>query len=189
MKLTPGSVPGLVVVEPRVFRDERGLFLESFNAARFEELGLPVTFVQDNHSRSKRGVLRGLHYQINRPQGKLVTVVHGEVFDVAVDIRRGSPTFGRWHGMILSAATPTLLWIPPGFAHGFCVLSDEADFLYKCTDLYSPADDRAIRWNDPAIAIDWPVSDPSLSPKDSLAPLLADADLPPYDEKSLLHNA
>lgn len=188
MKLTPGSIPGLVILEPRVYLDERGLFLESFNAARFAEAGLPVNFVQDNHSRSKRGVLRGLHYQMNRPQGKLVTVVHGEVFDVAVDIRRGSPTFGKWHGMILNETKPTLLWIPPGFAHGFCVLSDEADFLYKCTDFYSPADERAIRWNDAALAIDWPVNNPSLSAKDSLAPVLAEADLPPFDEESLLRH-
>jgi dTDP-4-dehydrorhamnose 3,5-epimerase len=186
MKIIRGSIPGLVILEPIVYRDERGLFLESFNAARFGEAGLPVDFVQDNHSRSKRGVLRGLHYQINRPQGKLVTVVRGEVFDVAVDIRRESPTFGKWHGMILSETRPTLFWIPPGFAHGFCVLSDEADFLYKCTDFYSPANERAIRWNDPTLGIDWPLGSPSLSPKDSVAPDFAEADLPPHYEESQL---
>jgi dTDP-4-dehydrorhamnose 3,5-epimerase len=127
-------------------------------------------------------VLRGLHYQVNKPQGKLITVIRGEVFDVAVDIRRGSPTFGRWHGMTIRGSEPTLLWIPPGFAHGFCVLSDEADFVYKCTELYNPADDRVIRWDDSTLRISWPIESPSLSLKDSQAPFLSDAELPPFDE-------
>ena len=175
MKVVETPIPGLVIVEPRVFGDERGFFLETFNAARFAESGLPSAFVQDNHSRSARGVLRGLHYQRRNPQGKLVSVVRGEVWDVAVDIRDGSPTFGKWFGMSLSESRRQLLWIPPGFAHGFCVLSESADFLYKCTALYDPEDDRGIRWDDPAIGIDWPLANPTLSAKDRALPTLAEA--------------
>ena len=175
MNVVETPLPGVRIVEPRVFGDERGFFLETFNAARFAEHGLPTSFVQDNHSRSARGVLRGLHYQRRNPQGKLVSVVRGEVFDVAVDIRQGSPTFGRWFGMTLSESRRQLLWIPPGFAHGFCVLSESADFLYKCTTLYDAADDRGIRWDDPALGIDWPLAEPTLSPKDRALPTLAEA--------------
>jgi dTDP-4-dehydrorhamnose 3,5-epimerase len=166
MKLIPTPLPGVVLVEPRVFGDERGFFYESFNAPRFAEHGLPTEWKQDNHSRSRGGVLRGLHYQLHRPQGKLVTCVRGEVFDVAVDIRRGSPTFGHWTSVVLSGDKPQYLWIPPGFAHGFCVLSDVADFVYKCTDVYQADDDRGVLWSDPAIGIDWPIAEPALSPKD-----------------------
>jgi dTDP-4-dehydrorhamnose 3,5-epimerase len=168
-------IPGVLVVEPKVFGDERGFFLETFNAARFAEHGLPTAFVQDNHSRSARGVLRGLHYQRRSPQGKLVSVVRGEVFDVAVDIRKGSPTFGRWFGTHLREHEHRAVWVPPGFAHGFCVLSESADFLYKCTTLYDAADDRGIRWDDPALGIDWPLAEPVLSAKDRALPTLAEA--------------
>ena len=182
MKVIATSLPGVCIIETRVFRDARGLFLETFNAERFAEHGLPATFRQDNHSRSARGVLRGLHYQLHRPQGKLVGVVQGEVFDVAVDIRRGSPTFGRWFGTVLSADSPRYVWIPPGFAHGFCVLSETADFVYKCTDVYAPDDDRGVLWSDREVAISWPLTDPTLSEKDrQLAPLSLDRDdLPGY---------
>ena len=175
MKVLETPMPGVLVLEPRVFGDDRGFFLETFNAARFAEHGLPTEFLQDNHSRSARGVLRGLHYQRRSPQGKLVSVVRGEVWDVAVDIREGSPTFGKWFGMTLSEARRQLLWIPPGFAHGFCVLSESADFLYKCTTLYDAADDRGVRWDDPALGIEWPVADPILSAKDRALPSLAEA--------------
>ena len=175
MKIFETPIPDLLVIEPRVFGDERGFFLETFNAARFAERGLPTEFVQDNHSRSARGVLRGLHYQRRSPQGKLVSVVRGEIWDVAVDIREGSPTFGQWYGMTLTEKKRQLLWIPPGFAHGFCVLSDGADVLYKCTTLYDAADDRGIRWNDPALGIEWPIADPILSAKDRALPSLAEA--------------
>ena len=175
MNVVETPLPGVLLLEPRVFGDDRGFFLETFNAARFAERGLPTTFVQDNHSRSAHGVLRGLHYQRRAPQGKLVSVVRGEVFDVAVDIRRGSQSYGRWFGMRLSEERRQLLWIPPGFAHGFCVLSERADFLYKCTTLYDAADDRGIRWDDPALGIAWPVSDPVLSAKDRALPSLAEA--------------
>ena len=178
MKLVPGRLPGLAFVEPRVFRDDRGFFLESFNEERFAELGLPTHFAQDNHSHSKQRVLRGLHYQVVRPQGKLVTVTRGSIFDVAVDIREGSATFGQWQSTILDAAEPKFFWIPPGFAHGFCVLSDVADFLYKCTEVYVPEHDRAIRWNDPTLGVQWPIDEPLLSAKDAAAPLLRDAELP-----------
>jgi len=161
------SLPGVLLVEPRVFGDERGFFLESFNAERFGAHGLPTEFRQDNHSRSRGGVLRGLHYQLQRPQGKLVTAIRGEVFDVAVDIRRGSPHFGQWVGVTLSGDRPQYLWIPPGFAHGFCVLSDVADFVYKCTDVYVADDDRGVLWSDPAIGITWPLASPALSEKDT----------------------
>jgi dTDP-4-dehydrorhamnose 3,5-epimerase len=172
------ALPGVKLIEPKVFGDDRGFFLESWNAAVFADAGLDAAFVQDNHSRSARGVLRGLHYQIVEPQGKLVRVVQGAVFDVAVDIRRSSPHFGQWVGAELSADNKRLFWVPPGFAHGFIVLSESADFLYKCTTLYAPAHERSIAWNDPAIGIDWPIQGtPQLSAKDAAAPLLADAEV------------
>ena len=170
--VTPTALDGVVVVEPKVFPDERGFFLESFNARHFAAAGLPAEFVQDNHSRSTRGVLRGLHYQYPAWQGKLVRSLLGEIFDVAVDIRRASPTFGQWFGTVLSADNKKQLYVPPGYAHGFCVLSDVAEMAYKCTALYEPADDAAIRWNDPQIGIDWPISSPVLSAKDNEAPML-----------------
>ena len=182
MKIVPTPLPGVVVIEPRVFRDARGFFLESFNAERFAQNGLPTAFRQDNHSRSVNGVLRGLHYQLRRPQGKLVSVIRGKVFDVAVDIRRGSPTFGKWFGIVLSEEEPRYLWIPPGFAHGFCTLSDVADFVYKCTDVYVADDDRGVLWSDPLIGIDWPLAHPTVSEKDQRMPGLSAPrdDLPEY---------
>lgn len=181
MNVIDTPLPGVKLIEPRVFGDARGFFLESWNAASFAAAGLDLAFVQDNHSRSARGVLRGLHYQLNNPQGKLVRVTQGAVFDVAVDIRRSSQHFGQWVGYELSAENHRMLWVPPGFAHGFLVLSDTADFLYKCTSLYDPPSDRGIRWNDPAIGIAWPGldGDPTLSGKDAIAPLLADAEVFP----------
>lgn len=156
-RVTETGLPGVLILQPRVFGDERGFFMESFNQRDFAAAtGLDVPFVQDNHSKSGRGVLRGLHYQIRHPQGKLVRVVSGEVFDVAVDMRRSSATFGRWEGLLLSAANQRQLWIPPGFAHGFVVTSESAEFLYKTTDYYAPAHERSIRWDDPALAIEWP---------------------------------
>ena len=174
MKVIETSLPGCVVIEPAVFGDERGFFFETWNAARFGEQGLPTTFVQSNVSSSSRGVLRGLHYQWPNPQGKLVSVLEGEVYDVAVDIRRGSPTFGRWEAVMLSAENKRQFWIPEGFAHGFAVVSERAVFSYLCTAGYDKAADAGVRWDDPAIGIDWPVSDPQLSAKDAVAPLLAD---------------
>ena len=174
MKVIETSLPGCVVIEPAVFGDERGFFFETWNAARFGEHGLPTTFVQSNVSSSSRGVLRGLHYQWPNPQGKLVSVLEGEVYDVAVDIRRGSPTFGRWEAVMLSAENKRQFWIPEGFAHGFAVVSERAVFSYLCTAGYDKAADAGVRWDDPAIGIDWPVSDPQLSAKDAVAPLLAD---------------
>lgn len=174
MKLIETGLPGCVAIEPAVFGDERGDFFEAWNAERFARHGLPATFVQSNVSTSVRGVLRGLHYQWPRPQGKLVSVLEGEVYDVAVDIRRGSPTFGRWEAVILSADNRRQFWIPEGFAHGFAVLSERAVFSYLCTDVYVREADAAIRWNDGDIGVDWPLSEPLLSPKDSSAPLLAD---------------
>lgn len=172
------DLPGVLVVEPRVFGDERGFFFESFNAETFAAAGLPTAFVQDNHSRSQRGVLRGLHFQNPEPQGKLVRVTAGAVFDVAVDLRRSSPHFGRWTGVELSAANKRMLWVPEGFAHGFLCLEDDTDFLYKCTAPYRPAHDHSIRWDDPDIGIDWPLSGmiPSLSGKDQAGGSLADAE-------------
>lgn len=168
MKATPTSIPDVVILEPHVFGDDRGFFFESYNAQRFHELtGFTGEFVQDNHSRSAQGVLRGLHYQIQQPQGKLVRVVAGEVFDVAVDLRRSSPTFGKWVGIALSADNKRQLWIPEGFAHGFYVVSETAEFLYKTTDYYAPEHERSIRWNDPQLAINWPITTgPILSQKD-----------------------
>ena len=166
-------IPDIVVLEPRVFSDERGFFFESWNRRDFAAAtGADVEFVQDNHSRSRRGVLRGLHYQVREPQGKLVRCIAGEVFDVAVDLRRGSPAFGRWAGFRLSAENRKAVWIPPGFAHGFCVLSASAQVEYKCTTLYRREDEIAIAWDDPELAIAWPVEDPLLSPKDRAAPRL-----------------
>lgn len=180
MRVTPLAIPEVRLIEPQVFVDARGFFLESWNAERYAEAGIAATFVQDNHSGSVRHVLRGLHYQLRRPQGKLVRVIAGAVFDVAVDVRPDSPHFGRWVGAELSAANRHLLWVPPGFAHGFCVLSEQAEVLYKCTTHYAPADERAIRWDDPQLAIDWPLAGraPILSPKDAAAPTLAAAALP-----------
>jgi dTDP-4-dehydrorhamnose 3,5-epimerase len=183
MKITPTALPEVLLLEPNVHRDARGFFMESFNQRAFNAaVGQGVTFVQDNHSRSAHGVLRGLHYQLPpHPQGKLVRVVQGAVFDVAVDLRRSSPTFGKWVGEELSAENHRQLWIPPGFAHGFLVLSEVADFLYKTTDYYSPADERAVRWDDPEIGIQWPAltSPPTLSGRDSIAPSLRDAETYP----------
>ena len=182
MKVTETALPGVLVLEPRQFSDERGFFTELFVAARYPSLGVPERFAQDNFSRSKQGVLRGLHFQEPNAQGKLVQVLAGVVFDVAVDVRRGSPTFGRSVGVELTGDVPKQLWVPPGFAHGFCVVSASADFLYKCTTPYSPAHERSILWNDPALAIDWPIKAPLLSPKDAQAPRLADAPfLPNYE--------
>ncbi len=171
MKATPLAIPDVVLIEPKVFGDDRGFFFESFNQARFEEaIGKPAQFVQDNHSRSARNVLRGLHYQIRQTQGKLVRVVAGEVFDVAVDIRRHSPTFGRWVGEILSAGNKKQLWVPEGFAHGFVVLSESADFLYKTTGYYAPEHERSLLWNDPALNIAWPFAgEPKLAARDAAA--------------------
>ncbi len=174
MQVIDTDLPGVKILEPRVFEDERGFFLESFNARAFGDAGLPTAFVQDNHSFSRHGVLRGLHYQYPRWQGKLVRAVTGEIFDVAVDIRRDSPHFGRWVGVILSADNRRQLYVPPGFAHGFCVMSDSADVLYKCTALYAAEDDRCIVWNDPDIGVDWPVADPLLSDKDRRGARLRD---------------
>lgn len=171
MKATPTAIADVLVIEPKVFGDARGFFYESFNQRAFDEAtGLDLAFVQDNHSRSAKGVLRGLHYQVQQPQGKLVRVVRGAVFDVAVDIRKSSPTFGRWVGVELTEDNHKQLWVPPGLAHGFLVLSETADFLYKTTDYYAPAHERAILWNDPAIGIEWPLAgEPSLSAKDQQA--------------------
>lgn len=174
MKVIPSSLPGCVLIEPAVFGDSRGLFFETWNAERYAAQGLPNHFVQSNISSSAKGVLRGLHYQWPRPQGKLVTVLQGEVYDVAVDIRHGSPTFGRWEAFILSGDNRRQLWIPPGYAHGFAVLSDNALFNYLCTDIYVKEADAAIRWNDADIGVDWPIGAPSLSAKDEQAPFLKD---------------
>ena len=174
------ALPGLLILEPKVFGDTRGFFFESFNAQDFAKVTgvLDVNFVQDNHSRSAQGVLRGLHYQIQQPQGKLVRVTEGEVFDVAVDIRRSSPHFGQWVGVHLSAENKRQLWVPPGFAHGFAVLSASAEFLYKTTDYYAPTNERCIVWNDPDLAIDWPLQTaPLLAAKDAQAPVLAQAEV------------
>ncbi|NWB97486.1 dTDP-4-dehydrorhamnose 3,5-epimerase [Pseudomonas gingeri] len=179
MKATPTRLPGVLILEPKVFGDERGFFYESFNARAFQDAtGLDVAFVQDNHSRSQQGVLRGLHYQLEHTQGKLVRVIAGEVLDVAVDIRRSSPHFGQWAAMRLSAENNRQLWIPAGFAHGFVVLSDSAEFLYKTTDYYTPSAERCIRWDDPTLAIDWEFEGvPQLSAKDLNGKLLHEADL------------
>jgi dTDP-4-dehydrorhamnose 3,5-epimerase len=180
VRVTPTALPDVLLIEPRVFGDERGFFFESWNRRAFAEAGLEAEFVQDNHSRSGRNVLRGLHYQIEHAQGKLVRVTSGEVFDVAVDIRRSSPTFGKWVGMMLSAEKKSMLWIPPGFAHGFLVVSDAAEFLYKTTDYWYPEHERTMLWNDPVLAITWPLTDaPTLAAKDAAGSPLASADLYP----------
>jgi dTDP-4-dehydrorhamnose 3,5-epimerase len=178
MSATSLSIPEVILFEPKVFGDERGFFFESFNQARFEAaVGKSVQFVQDNHSKSSKGVLRGLHYQVQQPQGKLVRVVQGEVFDVAVDLRKSSSTFGRWVGARLSGDNKRQLWVPAGFAHGFVVLSDSAEFLYKTTDYYAPAHERSLLWSDPSIAVEWPIDFPPLvSEKDRNAKCLVDAD-------------
>lgn len=180
MRFVECDIPGPLIIEPKVFGDDRGFFLESWNEAVFADAGLDVTFVQDNHSRSSRGVLRGLHYQDPNPQGKLVRVANGRVFDVAVDIRRSSKNFGRWIGVELSAANQRMLWVPPGFAHGFLTLEDQTDFLYKCTDFYQPTAEHCVRWDDPEVAIDWPLEGltPELSAKDLAGKLLAESALP-----------
>lgn len=174
MRVTDGGLPGLLIIEPRVFEDSRGCFFETFHERKYAELGVSGPFVQDNFSLSVRGTVRGLHFQEPNAQGKLVMVLEGEVFDVAVDIRRGSPTFGQWFGTELSAKNKRQLYIPPGFAHGFCVMSDQAAFVYKCTRFYSPRDEHGILWNDPVLGIRWPVSQPVLSPKDAAFKPLAD---------------
>ena len=178
MKIIPTPIPDLLIVEPKVFGDDRGFFFESFNEKIWvEETGITCRFVQDNHSKSGANVLRGLHYQVIKPQGKLVRVVSGEVYDVAVDIRKGSPTFGRWEGCYLSAANKRQFWVPPGFAHGFLVVSDSAEFLYKTTDYYAPEFERCIAWDDPELGIDWPlVGRPLLSPKDLQGKRFRDAE-------------
>jgi dTDP-4-dehydrorhamnose 3,5-epimerase len=163
MNIRETPLPGVLLLEPKVFRDERGFFIETFNTRSLVGSGVAAEFVQDNHSRSTRGVVRGLHYQLRSPQGKLVHVARGRIFDVAVDIRLGSPHFGEWFGTELDDENLASLWIPPGFAHGVCVLSDVADVIYKCTTLYDPADDRGILWNDPAVGIEWPVESPFVS--------------------------
>jgi len=172
MQFEPTSLPDVILIRPRVFGDARGFFLESWEERKFAAAGIEARFVQDNHSRSARHSLRGLHWQSPHTQGKLVRVVSGTVFDVAVDIRRSSPSFGRWVGVTLSAENHEMLWVPAGFAHGFLVLSEHADFLYRCTDFYSPADEKAIRWNDPDLGIEWPLAagvEPTLSAKDATA--------------------
>ena len=174
MRVIATELPGVLVIEPDVHRDGRGFFLETYHADRYRGHGIPGPFVQDNHSRSVAGTLRGLHLQIGRPQGKLIRVIEGEVFDVAVDVRRGSPTFGRWVSVTLTAESFRQCYIPPGFAHGFCVVSPIAQLEYKCTDLYDPATELGIAWNDPAIGIRWPVTDPILSRRDSQHPTLAE---------------
>ena len=176
MKVIETELPGVLIVEPDRFGDARGFFQEIWHEGRYGEAGIPGPFVQDNMSLSAQGVLRGLHYQNPHAQGKLVYVLQGEAFDVAVDVRLGSPTFGKWTGVALSGDTGRQFYIPPGFAHGFCVTGESALFAYKCTDFYKPETEGAIRWNDPAIGIDWPVSDPTVSGKDADAPLLADVD-------------
>jgi dTDP-4-dehydrorhamnose 3,5-epimerase len=179
MQFEPTAIPDVLLIRPKVFGDARGYFLETWQAKTFASAGIQAEFVQDNHSHSARHILRGLHYQISHPQGKLVRVVHGTVFDVAVDIRRSSPTFGRWIGTLLSAENHHILWVPPGFAHGYLVLSDSADFLYRCTDFYSPSDERSIHWNDPDLKVAWPLpggEDPVLSPKDAAATRFRDAE-------------
>ena len=175
MKISHSKLKGCVIIEPRVFGDERGFFLETFQVVRYEqEAGIDLPFVQDNHSRSARCVLRGLHFQKTKPQGKLVRVVRGEVYDVAVDIRKGSATFGEWEGVILSEDNKKQFWVPPGFAHGFVVVSAAADFEYKCTDYYDPSDEDSILWSDPDLDIPWPIANPVLSTKDESAKRLVD---------------
>jgi dTDP-4-dehydrorhamnose 3,5-epimerase len=177
VKITPTPLAGVLIIEPKVFADHRGFFLETYNEQRYQENGLPLRFVQDNHSRSTRGILRGLHYQIKKPQGKLVWCVQGEIYDVAVDVRRGSPTYGQWFGMTLDSTKKQQLYVPPGLAHGFAVVSETAEVYYKCTDFYDPKDEGGIIWNDPDLKITWPIDQPTLSPKDAALPALKNATL------------
>lgn len=180
MRFLPSPIlPEIIRILPDVFQDGRGFFLELYHEEKFARAGIHARFVQDNRSRSRRGTLRGLHYQIRKPQGKLIWVAHGKVYDVAADIRRNSPSFGKWVGMVLSDEEKNAVYIPPNFAHGFCVLSEEAEIFYKCTDFYDPEAERCIRWDDPDLGIDWPVSEPVLSLKDKTSPFLKDAELPP----------
>ena len=183
MKVTPTELPEVLLIEPRVFEDQRGFFLETWHAERYAEAGIPGPFVQDNHSRSVRGILRGLHLQVEHAQGKLLRVPSGEIFDVAVDVRVGSPRFGRWMSVILSGENHRQIWIPPGFAHGFCVLSEVADVEYKCTDIYYPPGEVTIAWNDDRIGVEWPVGEPLLSDKDRRGERLEDVmeRLPAYE--------
>ncbi len=174
------ALDGVILCVPDVFRDARGFFLEYYHAARYMEGGIRSVFVQDNRSCSGRGVLRGLHFQLHKPQAKLVSCIRGEIFDVAVDVRRGSPTFGKWSAAVLTEQNHHQLFIPKGFAHGFCVLSEMAEIQYKCSEYYAPQDDRGVRWNDPALGIEWPVAEPVLSAKDAVQPFLKDAELPNY---------
>ncbi len=181
MQAIPTAIPDVVLLQPKIFGDDRGFFLESYSDRAFEQLGLPTRFVQDNHSKSVRNVLRGIHYQLGTPQGKLVRVLQGEIFDIAVDLRTSSPTFGKWVGEILDDKERRMLWIPPGFGHAFLVLSETAEVAYKASEFYAPADERSIVWNDPAIGIEWPLErlsgEPVLSPKDKAGCLLADAEV------------
>lgn len=172
------DLPGVIICTPDVFKDARGFFLETYHAQKYFNGGIKVTFVQDNRSRSTKGVLRGLHFQRYKPQAKLLTCTHGEIFDVAVDIRRSSPTFGKWTGALLTDENFKQIFIPAGFAHGFCVLSDVAEITYKCTDFYDHMDDRGIRWNDPTVNVRWPIANPILSKKDQVQPSFSDAELP-----------
>lgn len=167
MQFHPTTLDGVVVIEPKVFEDDRGFFMESYHRPKFAAAGIGVEFVQDNHSRSLRGVLRGLHYQLAHPQGKLVRVIQGEIFDVAVDLQRHSPTFGHWYGCELTDSNRRQMYVPPGFAHGFCVTSETAEVIYKCTEIYHPEDEHTLLWNDPVLAIKWPVASPTISPKDA----------------------
>ncbi len=176
MQISETRLRGMYLIEPRVFADERGFFMETYHQAKFADGGITLPFVQDNHSRSCRGTLRGLHYQIQHPQGKLVRVVQGEVYDVGVDLRRDSPTFGLWIGEYLSAENKRQLYVPPGFAHGFCVVSETAEVTYKCTDLYHPEHERSLLWNDPQLDIDWPIEEPILSAKDAAGSPLGEAE-------------
>jgi dTDP-4-dehydrorhamnose 3,5-epimerase len=178
MKIIPTPLTGIILIEPKTFHDERGYLFESFSKQKYAEAGILCDFVQDNHSHSKKGVLRGMHFQTDYPQAKLVRVIRGEVFDVAVELRKKSPNFGKWFGTRLSAENNLQMFIPEGFAHGFCVLSEEAEFLYKCSNYYSPAGEGGILWNDPEIKIDWPLKNPVLSEKDQLFPCLKDIQLP-----------
>lgn len=184
MKFTSTKVlPEVIIIEPDVFNDRRGYFIETYQAQKYSEHGIPTTFVQDNQSFSVKGVIRGLHYQLSRPQGKLVWVTEGEIMDVVVDIRRGSPMFGKWIDIMLSSNNFRQIYIPEGFAHGYCIISDNATFIYKCTDYYDPGEERGILWNDPSLNIDWPITDPFLSDRDKqFAPLaeISEDDLPIY---------
>jgi dTDP-4-dehydrorhamnose 3,5-epimerase len=183
LKFIEKSIPDVILIEPMAFEDDRGFFMETFHVEKYTEIGISRPFLQDNHSHSRLGTLRGFHYQLKNPQGKLVYVVRGEIYDVAVDIRRGSPSFGRWTGELLSGKNKRQMYIPEGFAHGFCVLSKTADVIYKCTDLYAPGDEYGVFWADDTFGINWPIENPILSSKDLKNPMLADIDdmyLPPY---------